>query len=75
MTGNVTQIVIDLVDLALGHVAYDPGRRFANMVPALLAFVAGGLAAAIAYSLVGFWCVAVPIAVPLFMNLGGETRA
>lgn len=62
MTGNVTQIVIDLVDLARAHAVSDEMRgRLRKMVPAVAAFAVGALAGATGYVAAGFWCLAVPI--------------
>jgi uncharacterized membrane protein YoaK (UPF0700 family) len=62
MTGNVTQIVIDLVDLARAHAVSNEMRgRLRKMVPAVAAFAVGALAGAIGYVAAGFWCLAVPI--------------
>jgi uncharacterized membrane protein YoaK (UPF0700 family) len=62
MTGNVTQIVIDLVDLTRARTAGDEARsRLRKMVPAVAAFAVGALAGAIGYVAAGFWCLAVPI--------------
>jgi uncharacterized membrane protein YoaK (UPF0700 family) len=61
MTGNVTQVVIDLVDLAGGRGTPEAKGRVRKMLPAILAFTAGALLSAVAYTLVGFWCLLVPI--------------
>jgi uncharacterized membrane protein YoaK (UPF0700 family) len=60
MTGNVTQIVIDTVDLLRG--ADDPGLRlrFAKFVGPLTAFAIGCVAAAFAYRWFGFAALALP---------------
>jgi uncharacterized membrane protein YoaK (UPF0700 family) len=60
MTGNVTQIVIDLVDLARG--ARDPGldARFAKFAWPLAAFAAGCIGAAFAFHRFGFAALVVP---------------
>ena len=59
MTGNVTQIVIDLVDLTAGGKA-DARARLHKMTPPVLTFAAGALAGALLYSLVGYLAVIVP---------------
>lgn len=62
MTGNVTQIVIDLVDLAGGHAADDARRaRLRKMWPAVTAFALGALAGGLGYMAFGFWGLALPI--------------
>ncbi|MFC5478786.1 YoaK family protein [Massilia suwonensis] len=60
MTGNVTQIVIDIVDLLRG--ADDPGlkTRFAKFLWPLLAFAAGCVAAAFAFHWFGFAALVLP---------------
>lgn len=63
MTGNVTQIVIDGVDVLSGR--GDKAAvmtRLAKMLPPVLAFAAGALAAAFAYVAAGFWCLLLPLA-------------
>jgi uncharacterized membrane protein YoaK (UPF0700 family) len=73
MTGNVTQLVIDLADRALGHGTPEGRTRLVKMLPAVLAFTGGALLGAVGYTLVGFWCLLVPI-VALAVLLGRETR-
>ena len=60
MTGNVTQIVIDLVDAARG--ADDPGlkARCGKFIWPLAAFAAGCVAAAFAFQRFGFAALVVP---------------
>jgi len=60
MTGNVTQVVIDLVDLAAGGQA-EARARLHRMVPPVLTFTVGALAGALLYSVVGHLAVLVPI--------------
>jgi uncharacterized membrane protein YoaK (UPF0700 family) len=67
MTGNVTQVVIDLVDLALGRGTPEAKGRVRKMLPAILAFTAGALLSAVAFTLTGFWCLLVPIAVVILL--------
>ncbi|HTR86090.1 MAG TPA: YoaK family protein [Reyranella sp.] len=62
MTGNLVQIVVDLVDLLHGHGASDAKRaRLARLVPMVAGFVLGTLSGALGYVNVGFYCVIVPI--------------
>jgi uncharacterized membrane protein YoaK (UPF0700 family) len=69
MTGNVTQIVIDLVDVLRG--AHDPGQgaRFAKFVWPLAAFAAGCIAAAFAFRRFGFAALALPSLILLGLML------
>jgi uncharacterized membrane protein YoaK (UPF0700 family) len=63
MTGNVTQIVIDLVDMAAARGSSDQARgRLRKMLPAVIAFATGALAGALGYVLSEFWCLLAPIA-------------
>ena len=62
MTGNVTQVVIDLVDLASGRGTPEAKARVRKMLPAILAFTAGALRNAVTYTLIGFWCRVAPLA-------------
>jgi len=65
MTGNVTQIVIDAVDLLRG--ADDPGlqARFAKVLWPLLSFALGCIAAAFGYLWFGFAALALPVLILL----------
>lgn len=62
MTGNTTQIIIDLVDLPS---ASDAERkairgRLKKMVPALAGFASGAALGALGYSMLSIWCVMLP---------------
>jgi uncharacterized membrane protein YoaK (UPF0700 family) len=72
MTGNVTQIVIDLVDLLRG--AHDPGQgaRFAKFVWPLLAFAAGCIAAAFGFRVFGFAALALPSLILLGLTMSAR---
>lgn len=62
MTGNITQIVIDAVDVLTKRGDKAAARaRFAKMLPPILAFAAGALSAAFLYVAIGFWCLALPV--------------
>lgn len=77
MTGNTTQIVIDLVDL----VCANPGPkaaardRLARMGPTLLAFAVGTAAGAIGYVQLSFWCLLAPIAAVTLLAATAPGRA
>jgi len=66
MTGNTTQVVLDAVDLLSG-VGGDKRpairARFARMLRGIIWFAGGCAVAAILYYWVGFWCLALPVAV------------
>jgi len=66
MTGNTTQAVLDAIDLVSGADRDDAAAlrsRFARTVRGILWFAAGCAVAAALYYWVGFWCLAVPVAV------------
>jgi uncharacterized membrane protein YoaK (UPF0700 family) len=61
MTGNVTQAMIDVVDLLRGLPPKDPARkRLASMAANILAFAAGCAAAALLFVYLNMWCFMVP---------------
>jgi uncharacterized membrane protein YoaK (UPF0700 family) len=63
MTGNVTQAVIDAVDLLSRTPPSDAIRaRFAKMAPAVLAFAVGAILGALGIAHLGFLCLLCPIA-------------
>ncbi|AWN37490.1 YoaK family protein [Methylobacterium radiodurans] len=62
MTVNVTQAVIDAVDLALGRAADAGARaRLRRIAPAVLAFACGALAGAFGVAYGAFWCALLPV--------------
>jgi uncharacterized membrane protein YoaK (UPF0700 family) len=65
MTGNVTQIVIDLVDLLRGAADAGLRARLAKFALPLAAFAAGCVAAAFGFLQFGFAALAVPILILL----------
>ena len=65
MTGNVTQIVLDLVDVAAAATqdARSAARaRVAKFGPPVIAFALGAAGGALGFGWSGFWCLAVPVA-------------
>jgi uncharacterized membrane protein YoaK (UPF0700 family) len=63
MTGNVTQLVIDAVDLARGTADEAIRRRAVKFVGPIVAFAVGAIGGAFGYVSAGFFALAVPIAV------------
>jgi uncharacterized membrane protein YoaK (UPF0700 family) len=66
MTGNTTQAVLDAVDLVRGAPSPDMlavRTRFMRIAFGITWFAAGCAVAAFLYDWVGFWCLAVPVAV------------
>ncbi len=64
MTGNVTQAVLDVVDMLSAGTA-DSVRaaaraRFAKMMPAIAAFAIGAVAGALGFRYAGFWALLGP---------------
>lgn len=63
MTGNTTQIVIDLVDLSSAgpEQAGAIHVRLRKMLPAVVGFAAGAVLGALAFAAISFWCVLLPV--------------
>jgi uncharacterized membrane protein YoaK (UPF0700 family) len=62
MTGNMIQVIVDLVDIAHGHGPLEAKRtRLAKLGPMLLAFIAGTMLGAVGYVTAGFYALIVPI--------------
>lgn len=61
MTGNVTQVTMDLVDLARGFEAAQARARLRRMAPPLLAFTAGAIAGGFGVVRFGFACLVCPL--------------
>lgn len=66
MTGNVTQLILDAVDLlssqASAEIRATARERFAKMLPAIAAFGIGAIAGAVAYRQTGFAALLLPFA-------------
>ncbi|MBY4866018.1 DUF1275 domain-containing protein [Burkholderia sp. Bp9017] len=65
MTGNVTQAILDVVDMLSAGTA-DSARaaaraRFGKMLPAIVAFALGAAGGALGFRQVGFWALLVPV--------------
>jgi uncharacterized membrane protein YoaK (UPF0700 family) len=65
MTGNTTQAVLDTVDVMMGRGGDQTAMRarLRRMSVSIAGFAAGCAVAALLYAFVGFWCLAVPVAV------------
>jgi uncharacterized membrane protein YoaK (UPF0700 family) len=67
MTGNVTQVILDAVDLLSPHLQADlkaaARARLLKMVPAVIAFGAGATGGALGYRVAAFWALLLPFAV------------
>lgn len=74
MTVNVTQTVLDAVDLWRGKLG-DEGQaraRLRRMLPAVIAFAVGALAGAFGVAAWSFWCLSVPVAVLVGLMIAAE---
>lgn len=79
MTVNVTQTVIDAVDLCRDRrskTAEHAATRLRRMLPAVLAFAIGALAGAFGVATWSFWCLLAPIIilVSLVAGIGGSEQ-
>jgi uncharacterized membrane protein YoaK (UPF0700 family) len=79
MTGNVTQAVLDAIDVLSPRAPSDAQAvartRLGKMLPAIVAFAAGAIAGALAYRHVGFWALLLPFVVLVWLALdarGGQ---
>ena len=72
MTGNVTQLVIDLVDIARpapAELRAQARARALKMAPAVAAFAAGAIGGAFGYAGAGFACLLVPTAIVFLISM------
>jgi uncharacterized membrane protein YoaK (UPF0700 family) len=79
MTGNVTQAILDVVDMLSARTA-DSARaaaraRFGKMLPAIVAFALGAAAGALGFRHVGFWALLAPVAALAVLALGAAQSA
>jgi uncharacterized membrane protein YoaK (UPF0700 family) len=65
MTGNVTQLVIDLVDLLRGAADAGVRHRAGKFLWPILAFAAGAIGGAYAFLYAGLWALGLPVLVLL----------
>jgi uncharacterized membrane protein YoaK (UPF0700 family) len=66
MTGNTTQVTLDAIDLLTGAGGDQRAAiraRFSRMLAGIAGFAAGCAIAALLYAWIGFWCVAVSVAI------------
>lgn len=70
MTGNLIQVIVDVIDVLNGHGAVDAKRkRLSRLVPMLLCFLAGTLLGALGYLVIGFWSLLMPIVIVAGLSL------
>jgi uncharacterized membrane protein YoaK (UPF0700 family) len=61
MTGNVTQIIVDLVDMGVSGERTEARGRLGKMLPPVATFAVGALAGALSYGLVGYAALIAPL--------------
>jgi len=71
MTGNMTQAVIDVVDIVTKNpeTANDAAKRFRIYGPAIIAFMTGAIVGAGVYKYYSFSCLLIPIAALIYLAL------
>lgn len=79
MTGNVTQAILDVVDL-LSAATADSARataraRLARMAPAIVAFALGAAAGALGFRHAGFWALLAPACGLVVLAVTAEEHA
>ena len=77
MTVNLTQAVIDFVDMYRGipGVSERARTRFDRIAPTVLAFIVGTLAGAYGYMLLTFWSLAIPLVALLAVGIFVSTHS
>jgi uncharacterized membrane protein YoaK (UPF0700 family) len=81
MTGNVTQAILDAVDILSARTAdsirASARARLAKMVPAIIAFAIGAAAGAFGFRYAGFWALVAPVCAlaGLALTTGQQERA
>jgi len=66
MTGNVTQTVMDAVEVALGADAAPAKARLRKMLPPVGGFALGAIAGGLGFVRLGFWCLIAPLLAILY---------
>ncbi|MBR8093142.1 DUF1275 domain-containing protein [Burkholderia cenocepacia] len=73
MTGNVTQTVLDTIDILSPKTPHDARAvarmRLGKMLPTILVFAAGAILGALAYRHAGFWALLLPYVALLWLAL------
>lgn len=68
MTGNVTQTVMDAVEVAYGADSAPAKARLKKMLPPVLGFAVGAIAGGFGFIKLGFVCLAVPLLAILYVT-------
>jgi uncharacterized membrane protein YoaK (UPF0700 family) len=66
MTGNVTQTVMDAVEVALGGDTAPAKARLRKMLPPICGFAIGAIAGGLGFVRFGFWCLIAPLLAILY---------
>lgn len=61
MTGNVTQAVMDAVEIATGSASIAAKIRLRKMLPPVVGFAVGAIAGGLGFAQLGFWCLIAPV--------------
>ncbi|WP_296947877.1 YoaK family protein [uncultured Massilia sp.] len=69
MTGNVTELLIDMTDMASGRATQAVRERFVKFFWPVLAFALGCIAGGTAYVWFGFWCMLPALVLLAFLSL------
>ncbi|AOJ62264.1 hypothetical protein WJ32_07205 [Burkholderia ubonensis] len=79
MTGNVTQAILDVVDLlsagTADNVRATARARFGKMLPAIVAFACGAASGALGFRHAGFWALLAPVCALAVLALGAAQSA
>lgn len=67
MTGNVTQTVMDAVEVALGADAAAAKARLRKMLPPICGFATGAIAGGLGFVHLAFWCLIAPVLATLYV--------
>ncbi|HEX7840269.1 MAG TPA: YoaK family protein [Kofleriaceae bacterium] len=67
MTGNVTQTVMDAVEVALGADAGPARSRLCKMIPPVCGFAIGAICGGLGFVRLGFWCLIAPLLAILYV--------
>ncbi|GAA0707234.1 YoaK family protein [Dokdonella soli] len=68
MTGNVTQTVMDAVDVAYGADVAPAKARLQKMLPPVFGFAVGAIVGGLGFAKAGFWCLALPLLAVLYVT-------
>lgn len=67
MTGNVTQIVLDVLELLLGRGNSETKERISKFFWPIVGFACGAMTAALGYLHFGFWALLIPITILIML--------